>query len=180
MLVPREDTVAVVVDIQEKLVPHIHEHDRLLENCRILISGLQVLNVPLIVTEQYSKGLGTTVEPIRQALNDYSPVEKMSFSCCGSEEFLKHLQETGKKFVIVCGMEAHVCVLQTCLDLSAQGFHPVLIEDCVSSRKPNDKQVAIERMRQWGITISTYESILFELCKVAGTEMFKAISRLVK
>ena len=180
MLVSKEVTAAVVVDIQEKLVPHIHEHERLLENCRILISGLKALDVPLIVTEQYSKGLGPTVESIREVLGDYSPVEKMSFSCCGSEEFLSCLKLTGKKFVIVCGMEAHVCVLQTCLDLSAQGYHPILIEDCVSSRKPNDKRIAIDRMRQWGITISTYESILFELCKIAGTDTFKTISRLVK
>jgi nicotinamidase-related amidase len=180
MLVSKEETAAVVIDIQEKLVPHIHEHEQLLENCRILIAGLQALDIPILLTEQYSKGLGTTVSPIRTVLHQYKPLEKMSFSCCGSDEFVSAVEKLDKKYILICGMEAHVCVLQTCLDLSALGHHPILIEDCVSSRKPNDKRIAIERMRQWGITVSSYESILFELCKIAGTETFKIISRLVK
>lgn len=180
MLVPREKTAGLVVDIQEKLVPHIYDNEQILKNCRILISGLQTLDIPLIVTEQYSKGLGPTVEPVRSVLSNYQPIEKMSFSCCGNDQFISDVAGLGKKYIIICGMETHVCVLQTCLDLSAQGYHPILIEDCVSSRKPNDKQIAVARMRQWGITISTYESILFELCGIAGTETFKTISGLVK
>ena len=180
MRIEKNDSVLVVVDIQERLFPHIDGHEQLVKNCGILISGARSLEVPILVTEQYSKGLGTTIEPVRDILDNYSPIEKMSFSCCGESGFLKSLTDLNRKNVILCGIEAHVCVLQTALDLYDQGFQPVLIAECVGSRKQSDKIYAIERMRDTGIIISTYESILFELCREAGTEQFKLISKLVK
>ena len=180
MRILADESAAVIIDLQERLFPHIHDHERLLENCRILISGLQILSIPLIVTEQYSKGLGTTIGPIKNTLSDYQPLEKTSFSCCDLDSFMQQLNRFKRKYIIICGIEAHVCVMQTALDMLSKEYQPVLVEDCVSSRKFNDKQLAVERMRQAGVIVTSYESILFELCRVSGTEQFKTISKLVK
>jgi nicotinamidase-related amidase len=133
-----------------------------------------------LLTEQYPKGLGPTTKPVSGLLKNQEIHEKIAFSCCGEPEFLKHLLSLDRPTIIVCGIEAHVCVLQTVLDLMEQGLTPVVVEDCISSRNPEDKRVAVERMRSEGAVISTCESVLFELTKIAGTEEFKAISRLVK
>ena len=130
-----EDTIAVCVDIQEKFTKIIYKFDNLLQNSQILIDGLNVLEVPIIVTEQYPKGLGYTIAEIKDHLMQYNPIEKLAFSCCGSDAYCDTLKKTGKKNVIVFGIETHVCVLQTVLDLNEMGYQPVLIEDCVSSRK---------------------------------------------
>ncbi len=180
MHIQNEDTLLAVVDIQERLFPHIYEHDVLEKNCNILISGIQILNIPILVTEQYSKGLGPTIASVVTTLRNYDPLEKITFSCCGEPSFLAALEKSGRKNILLCGIEAHVCVLQTALDLSKDGYQPVIVADCVSSRKIYDKRVAIDRMKQSGVTITTYESILFECCRKAGSEQFKAISRLVK
>jgi nicotinamidase-related amidase len=175
-----EDTAAVCVDMQEKFTGIIHKFDKIIKNSKILIDGLNILEVPIIVTEQYPKGLGNTIPEIKEHLEEYNPIEKLAFSCCGSDEFCETLKKTDKKNVIVFGIETHVCVLQTVLDLIEMNYQPVLIEDCVSSRKKSDRKTALNRMRQEGTIISSYESILFELSRVAGTEKFKQISKLVK
>jgi nicotinamidase-related amidase len=180
MRILKDDVVAVVVDIQERLLPHIYHWEQTLQNCLKLIDGLQVLAVPMLVTQQYTKGLGNTDPSIVNKITGFSHVEKNTFSCCGEPAFLEKLSSFGKKCIIVCGIEAHVCVLQTCLDLLEEGYIPVVVEDCVSSRKPNDKAIAIERMRQEGARITTIESILFELIQSAGTDTFKLISKIVK
>ena len=174
------ESVALVVDIQEKLFPHIDNHNKLQTNCEILLSGLNVLDIPIVVTEQYPKGLGPTIKSISSLITDFNPIEKLSFSCCGEKKFLESLHEYGKRNVIIFGIETHVCVLQTVMDLIERGYHPVVIEDCVSSRKSSDRETALKRMAREGVIITTYESILFELCEVAGTEQFKKISKLVK
>lgn len=180
MRIRKQDTVALIIDVQERLHPFIHENDKLTNSLVRLVNGLKVLGIDIIVTEQYSKGLGHTIPQVSEALGDYEHIEKMSFSCCGSGEFCSTLDLKGKKYVIIAGIESHVCVLQTVLDIIAMNRIPVLVEDCVSSRNINDKQIAIERMRKEGAVITTYESILFELLEVSGTEEFKAISRIVK
>jgi nicotinamidase-related amidase len=181
MKIRRDNTIAVVVDAQERLFPHIHEQQELAGNIEKFIIGMQILNLPIIVTEQYVKGLGRTLPRFQTALSDYySPMEKISFSCCGEQEFLDSLENLGRKQILLVGIEAHICVLQTALDLRERQYRPVIIEDCISSRKPNDKRIAIERMRRAGCAITTLESVLFELCVVAGTDMFKQISQLVK
>ncbi len=180
MRISKHNSVAVVVDVQERLFPHIHEHQQLEKNLITLISGLKILDIPLIVTQQYTKGLGKTIPSVAKALGKYDPLEKLTFSCCADPDFMDTLSDLGKNQIILMGIETHVCVLQTAIDLLQRGYQPVIIEDCVSSRKLNDKQVAIERMRHHGMIISTYESILLELCLVAGTEQFKAISTLIK
>lgn len=180
MRIKKEDTIALVIDFQERLYPYISNFELLTKNVVRLIKGLRELNIELIVTEQYSKGLGHTIKEISEAIGEFNHIEKGSFSCCGSDEVCKKLSDSGKKNVIIMGIESHVCVLQTVVDLKAMGYNPVLIEDCVSSRNLNDKMVAIERMKAEGAYTSTYESILFELCEVSGTDVFKAISKIVK
>lgn len=180
MRISREDTVALIVDYQEKLMPVMRESEHLLKCTSILLEGLGVLNIPMYVTQQYTKGLGETVMPIRQAMKvdeqDWQYIEKIRFS---SFEDVKHLIE-GKKYVIVCGIEAHICVLQTVIDLAQGGYIPVLVVDCISSRKELDYTFALERAKAEGAILTTYESILFEVLQVAGTEESKKIQKLIK
>lgn len=180
MRIPKNDVAAVVVDVQERLFPFIHAYEQLEATIVKFVEGLQVLDVPTIVTQQYTKGLGPTIPAVAEALGEHQVYEKMTFSCCGDPAFMEALKATGKFTILLVGIECHICVLQTALDLLENGFKPVLVADGTSSRKPADKEIAMERMREEGIIITTYESILFELCRVAGTDQFKAISRLVK
>lgn len=176
MRIEREHTVAIVVDYQKKLVPVMSDKDNLLHNSCILLEGLKILDVPMLITQQYTKGLGMTVEGITEAAGTCEYIDKISFTAfdCVKDKL------SSKKYVIVCGIEAHICVLQTVIDLKAAGFVPVLVADCISSRKESDKQIAIERARQEGAIVTTYESLLFELLKVAGTETSKKIQKLIR
>lgn len=176
MRIDREQTAALVVDYQEKLVPVMHEKEQLLRCSEILLKGLKVLEIPMYITQQYTKGLGTSVKEITDAIEDTAYTDKLSFTAydCVKEQI------ADKKFVIVCGIEAHICVLQTVIDLKAAGHIPVLVADCISSRKELDKQVALERARQEGAIVTTYESLLFELLKVAGTQESKMIQKLIR
>ena len=176
MRIERENTVALVIDYQEKLVPVMQNKEAVIHNAGILLEGLRVLEVPMIITQQYTKGLGTTVKEITDAIGHDEYVEKISYS---AYELVKE-QIQGKRFVIVCGIESHICVLQTVIDLVAEGYVPVVVEDCISSRKANDKEVALERMKKEGAILTTYESILFELLKAAGTDTSKKIQRLIR
>jgi len=180
MRISRENSAGLLIDIQGKLFPHMDQKEALLRKCIILIEGLKVLEVPLVVTEQYPKGLGATVDDLATLVAGEPHVEKITFSCCDEPAVLKTDPIQNRKTIIICGIEAHVCVLQTVVDFLAAGYTAVVVEDCISSRSPEDKRVAVERMRTEGAIITTCESILFELARVAGTEEFKAISRLVK
>jgi nicotinamidase-related amidase len=180
MRIIRENTIGLFIDIQEKLFPHMLEKEQLEQNIIKLISGLKALEVSYFVTEQYTKGLGFTISPLKEALGEYKAFEKKTFSCCDEPHFISKLKASGKRNIILCGIETHVCVLQTAIDLLTEGYQPVVIEDCVSSRKLPDKKTAIERMRQEGAIISSLESILFELTRASGTETFKVVSGLVK
>ena len=180
MRINRHMSAGLLVDVQERLFPHMDQHEKLLRRTRILLEGLKILQVPLVVTEQYPKGLGPTLQPLSELLDKQDVIEKLSFSCCGEEAFSDTLKSLERPIIILSGIEAHVCVLQTAVDLLEEGYAVVVVEDCISSRNPEDKRVAVERMRTEGAVISTCESVLFELTKVAGTDEFKAISRLVK
>ncbi len=180
MRINREACSGLVIDIQERLFPHMDQREELLRRCLILIEGLKVLGVPITITEQYPKGLGPTLDRVNQVLENCYPIEKISFSCCDEPVYREALKQSGRDKVIICGIEAHVCVLQTVIDLVESGYHPVVVSDCISSRNPEDKRWAIERMRTGGAIVTTCESILFELTRVAGSDEFKAISRLVK
>ncbi|MCX6268392.1 MAG: hydrolase [Bacteroidetes bacterium] len=180
MRIHKEKALLLVIDFQERLFPAIHDHEKLSKNVPLLIEGLKVLGIPMIVTEQYVKGLGPTIPEIAATIQGVDRIEKASFSCCDEPQFMMELASSGKDFVIIAGIESHVCVLQTVIDLQENGFHPVVVEDCISSRNPNDKLIAMDRMRREGVIITTYEAILFELLRYSGGETFKAISKLVK
>jgi nicotinamidase-related amidase len=180
MRIIREQSAGLVIDIQERLFPLIHNHDEMARNAGILISGLQSLNLPVLLTQQYTKGLGNSIPAIRQFFENQEHIEKVAFSCCDEPSFQDQLKALNRKFFIITGIETHVCVLQTAIDLLEGGLIPVVIEDCVSSRRENDKKYAIMRMRKEGAIVSTYESVLFELLRYSGTDDFRAISRLVK
>lgn len=180
MRINAKDAVGLIIDIQERLFPFIANNEQITRNTSILIEGLKALEVPIMVTEQYTKGLGVTIAPLKDLLTEIRFIEKMAFSCCDEPKFFEELALKAPQFVIIAGIESHVCVLQTTIDLISNGFRPVVVEDCVGSRNPNDKAMAIARMRQEGATITTYESILFELLRRSGTDSFRKISKLVK
>ncbi len=180
MRILKDKAILLVIDFQERIFQAIHEHEKLSKNVPLLIDGMKTLGIPVIVTEQYVKGLGPTIPEIAATIEGINRIEKASFSCCDEPGFMMELASSGREFVIVAGIESHVCVLQTVIDLKQNGYHAVVVEDCTSSRKPNDKLQALERMRHEGVIITTYEAILFELLRYSGGETFKSISKLVK
>jgi len=177
----RDQAFLVVVDLQERLLPAMHRPDDLLARASLMIRGAHLLGLPILVTEQYPKGLGPTVEPIREALGDaYRPLEKTAFSCCGSPAFLEALQATQRSHPVLIGIEAHVCVLQTALDLAAQSFPVHVLADAVSSRQALDRDLALDRLRQCGVAVETTEMALFQMLQDASAPEFKDLSKLVK
>jgi nicotinamidase-related amidase len=170
----------VVVDVQERLLPSIFEKERVLQNTVRLVQGAAVLQIPVFVTEQYRKGLGPTVPEVASVIPTFAPMEKLAFSACGAVGFIPALK--GKKVAdaILCGIESHVCVCQTCLDLLDHGFRVFVVADAVSSRTPENYRLGVERMRAAGAVIVSAEMALFELLEQAGTPEFKQILPLVK
>ncbi|MCF8365106.1 MAG: hydrolase [Bacteroidales bacterium] len=180
MRILANQSIGLIIDMQERLYPLIDNHNKLTKNTSILIEGLKALGIKTMVTEQYTKGLGFTIAPLKDLLQNIRFIEKQAFSCCDEPAFSEELALAAPQYVIIAGIETHVCVLQTTVDLINCGYRPVIVEDCVGSRNPNDKAIAIERMRSEGAIITTYESVLFELLRYSGTEVFKKISKLVK
>ena len=180
MRITKENTIGLIIDIQERLFPVMDEKEKLLKNCEILIRGLTELNIPLLVSQQYTKGLGETLPEIKELIVDFQPIEKLDFSCHDVPEIRAKLQELNARNIIICGIESHVCVLQTAVDMKDAGLNPIVVMDCVSSRTKENIHLASDRFYREGIMTTSYESILFELTRVAGTSEFKAISKLVK
>lgn len=176
----REDTVLVMVDFQERLMPVMKDHRELEEAVVKLVLGVKALDVPVIVTQQYTKGLGPTVQPIADALGDFSPIEKTDFSAAAELDFLEALNASQKTTVVLCGIETHVCVAQTALILLELGYDVFLVEDGVSSRSKDDKKSAVKRMIQAGARPVTVEGVLFELLGTAKAPEFKEISKIIK
>jgi len=178
-LLSRDESRLLIVDMQEKLLPVINDHEAVLANCLKLIKAAKILEVPATVTEQYPKGLGPTVSAIAERLPGRP--EKIEFSCLNCLDWNSTASDPEGRFkVVVAGIESHVCVLQTVLDLLSQGFRVFVAADAVGSRKPLDCEIALQRMASSGAVITTTESVLFEWCERAGTPEFKEISRLVR
>jgi nicotinamidase-related amidase len=175
----RNTTALLVIDVQERLMPVIQGSEAIFSNVNKLLGGAAVLGISTIVTEQYPKGLGHTCPEISIPEN-VSIDEKMCFSCMRSESVLAKLKQDNITHIIICGVESHICVLKTALEAIEQGFNVHVVQDAVSSRTPENKSAAIERMRQSGAYIVSTEMILFMLIDEAGTDEFKAISRLIK
>ena len=181
--IKKEETAALVVDIQERLIPVIDQGAEVVRRNVILLEGLKILGVPRVFMRQYPKGLGDIVPEIREAAGEYVPFDKLAYSAMKDAPLaaeMERLRGTGVKSVLVCGVESHVCVLQTCIDLKEAGFLPVLVVDAVGSRSAFEKEIGLKRAMQEGVLLTTAEAVLFELLEVAGTEAFKAISKLVK
>ncbi len=178
--ITKEDTVLVVIDLQEKLMPAMNNGDETEERAAKLIRGMKVFDIPVIVTQQYTKGIGTTTAKIAEALGDFEHVEKTTFSAARMQEFKDRLAAAGRKNVVICGVEAHICVLQTALQLMEEGYNVYLAVDCIDSRNENDKLWGISRMGDAGAVITTYESVLYEILQDSKAEGFKAISAIVK
>jgi nicotinamidase-related amidase len=174
--------VLVVIDVQEKLCAAMDENvlRQLIRNAGILLESAKELAIPVIFTEQYVKGLGPTLTELKQRAPAAPCHEKLTFSCCGNEAFVKQLKASGKTQIIVCGMETHVCVLQTVIELLDEGFDVHIVKDAVMSRSSDNKQTAIESMALAGAVPTCTEAVAFQLLKVAGTDSFKKLSRLVK
>lgn len=176
-----DKTVLVLIDVQEKLCRAMDEKvlERLVHNAGILMESARELAIPVVATEQYVKGLGETVPALKQHLAAPA-LEKMTFSCCGDAAFLAKLKEIGRKQVIVVGMETHVCVLQTVIELLDAGYTVHLVRDAVMSRRKDNWFVGLETAREAGAVITSTEAALFQLLKVAGTDSFKKLSKLVR
>ena len=178
----RENTQAMIIDVQERLTPYIYDHENIVKKTVTIIKGLQALGIPIMLNEQYKKGLGDSLPELREVLegDNAKSFEKVTFSACDNNDTWHHLAQQNRSTVLLIGVEAHVCVLQTALDLLDNGMQPVIIGDAVGSRFPYDKKQAIRRIRRAGGIISTVETILFELCRSSEDPAFKTILNLIK
>ncbi len=177
-LLSRDESRLLIVDMQEKLVPVIHNSEEVVANCAKLIAAANSLHVPVTATEQYPKGLGPTIPQLATTI-PHRP-EKLDFSCSRCLGWgLAQDDPAGRFRVVVAGIEAHVCVLQTAMDLLAAGFRVYIPVDAVGSRKTLDRDIALQRLTAAGAILTTYESVLFEWCERAGSPDFKQISKLI-
>lgn len=179
-ILKRGNAALLVVDVQEKLVPVINNMKVVEQNIIRLIKGSQLLNVPIFYTEQYPKGLGRTINSIVSLLEKFKPIEKNHFSVCCSKELIQPLRDRGFSQIIIAGIEAHVCIVQSALDLVQEGFQVHVVEDAIGSRNEKNKTNALFRMNKLSVTLTTTEAALFELVEVAGTDEFRKISQLIK
>jgi nicotinamidase-related amidase len=177
-LMNRDDTALLVVDMQERLVRLIPGHEQLVWNIGRLIEGAKILGLPVLATEQYPKGLGPTSPELAAKLGDIPA--KLAFSCGECGELFEAWGKKGIHRILVCGIEAHVCVQQTVHDLLAAGFRVYLAVDAIGARGKVDCEIAVRRMDSAGATLTTVEAALFEWCDVAGTPEFKQLSALIK
>ncbi len=175
----REDSLLLVIDIQERLIKAMNQGDRVVENTNRLLEASKLMDLPVLVTEQYPKGLGSTLEEISSVHDELEVFEKNSFTGCigGVNE---RLDDLGRKKIIIVGIETHVCVLQTCRDLLGQGYSVHIVKDGVASRTRGNYKNALGMMRDMGAVITNTETVLFDLLKKAGTEEFKTISNMIK
>ena len=175
-----DDTILVLIDIQGKLATLMHDKDLFFANTAKIIEGAKVLNIPIIWNEQLPDKLGRTVPEVSDHLEGLSPLEKNSFSCCGNHKFMANLKSSKREQILIAGMETHVCVYQTVLDLLPEGYEVSLITDAVSSRTLENKETAIQAMKQLGAKLTTVEMALFEMLRVAEGDQFKKIIQIVK
>lgn len=179
IILEKNKTALLIIDIQEKIYKVVRKHEKLIANTIKLIRGMKILNIPIYYTEQYPKGLGETVEELKIELNG-DAIEKISFSCFGVKDLFDKFREKGIEQIVVCGIESHVCVLQTVLDLLGNGFQVNLAVNAISSRSKIDYKTAVRRLEKHGAEITTVESILFELMQVCTIPEFKKVSALIK
>lgn len=172
----------LVIDMQEKLMPMILDEQRITQTACKLMRGLAILELPTIATEQYPKGIGVTVAPVRNLLaaRSVAPLEKPTFSAWATPTVRNAIRELDRPQIIIVGVETHVCIQQTALDLASRDFNVFICADAVGSRGRMDYEISLQRMRQNGIVVSTVESVLFELCQSSAAPHFKALLEVIK
>ena len=177
MRIEANKSCLLVVDIQERLAPAIHQSDDIIANAGWLIKVAREVDVPVRITEQYPQGLGSTVAPLRSLVVDEELLEKVHFSCMESDPIRRQFASLGRQQIVMAGTEAHVCVLQSALALVRDGYDVFVVADAVSSRKPRDAELALERMRDAGVGIVTREMVAFEWLYRADTELFRRVQK---
>ena len=181
LLIAPEESLLLIIDVQEKLWTHIAGKERVRDRCRILLQGAGHLSVPVLVSEQYPKGLGPTLEELKKVQPEGTAYyEKLSFGCLGDKALMKGIKDSGRRQIIVCGIEAHVCVMQTVLEGLGEKFQMVVVADAIGSRDEVNCELALDRMKGAGAILVSTEMILFEWMRTARHPAFKAISALVK
>ncbi|MGY0373709.1 hydrolase [Clostridium sp. JNZ J1-5] len=176
----KEESSLLIIDVQEKLVPAMKYGKQVIEKINILVSAAKEMNMPIMVTEQYPKGLGGTVEEVNAGLENALKLEKNFFSACAEEKIVAAFKETGRKKIIVTGTETHICVFQTVRDLIGLGYEVFVVSDGVASRTKENYKNGLDLMKNMGAVVVNTETILFDLMKKSGTPEFKALSRLIK
>jgi nicotinamidase-related amidase len=175
-----DNTALIIIDVQEKLFKVMLHKEALAENLQKIIKGAQVLEIPLLVTEQNPIALGPTIPELKNFLPNIQPISKLSFSCCGEQKFLNKLSALNCKKLLLAGIEAHICVYQTALELLEKGYDVQVLADCVSSRTEENKKLGLERIKEAGGSVTSVEIALFELMRIAEGGTFKEISKIVK
>lgn len=173
----REDSLLVIIDMQERLVPAMSRPEMILENTKRLLALSRLVDLPVVFTEQ--EKLGPTVRELIEGAKDYAPISKLAFNCFSSVPFARKVREKGRRTLIIAGIEAHICVAQTALWAHPQ-FNVHVVSDAISSRSPDNLSVAVERMRTGGLTITSTEMVIYEVLQRAGTDEFKAMLPLIK
>jgi nicotinamidase-related amidase len=179
MITPK-DTLLLIIDVQGRLAKGVFNASAVETAISKMIRACEVLEVPVLVTEQYPKGLGQTISSLQQLLPGNIPVEKLSFSCCGTQEFMHRLRSFNRNDILVAGIETHVCVYQTAVELIEFGYNVHLVTDAVSSRTEENKNLGIRCIEKAGASLTSTEMALFELLRVAEGDRFKAVSKIVK
>lgn len=179
MITPQQ-TLLLIIDVQGRLAQGVVQSALLEASISKLARSCMVLDVPILLTEQYPKGLGSTISSLKELLPGKVAVEKLSFSCCGTPEFMRQLRSFKRNDILVAGIEAHVCVYQTAVDLVEFGYNVHLVTDCVSSRTEENRLLGIRCIEKAGASLTSAEMALFELLRVAEGERFKAISKIIK
>lgn len=175
-----EETLLLIIDVQGRLAQGVVRSEALEAATGKLVRACKILEVPVLLTEQYPKGLGATIDSLKELLAGTVVVEKLSFSCCGSAEFMRQLRSFNRNDILVAGMEAHVCVYQTAVDLVEFGYNVHLVTDCVSSRSEENRMLGIRCIEKAGASLTSSEMAIFELLRTAEGERFKAISKIIK
>jgi nicotinamidase-related amidase len=170
----------VVVDVQSRLAQWMFGREALLKNIQILIKAAKILGIPIVWCQQVPDLLGPTVPEIAELLSDIEPINKASFSCCGDEQFISKLNSLDRRQVLLCGIETHVCIYQTAVDLRSRSYEVSVVADAVSSRTLENKRIGLERIKAEGANLSSTEMVLFELLKTAEHPKFKQIAKLIK
>ena len=179
-LFTKENSVVLLVDYQERFAPVLHNNEETIKNIKMLLAGANIYDVPIYVSEQVPEKLGSTISDFRNEIKNAKLFSKKTMSCCGHVGFVEDLKSKKITKVAICGIEAHVCVLQSTLDLLNNGFQVHLVSDAVTTRVPHNKEIAIEKMKSAGGIISSVETILFEMAYEAGNEEFKRLQQLFK